>query len=103
MKFDHIALNSSNIKSSVEWYSRNMGCEVEYADETWAMLNCNGTKIALVTKGSHPPHVAFRMSSSIQIPCDEDKIRVHRDGSSYYYGSDPDGNIIEWLVYPEKE
>lgn len=103
MKFDHIALKSSNIKKSVEWYTNTLPCEIEYEDETWAMLNCAGTKIALVVESQHPPHTAFKVNSTLQIPCEESEVKVHRDGSSYYYGSDPDGNIIEWVAYTNDE
>ena len=99
MKIDHIAIVSTDIKRSVGWYSQMLKCEIEYQDETWAMLKCDNLKIALILEGSHPPHIAFKVSSSIQIPCNDEQVKKHRDGSSYYYGSDPDGNIIEWIAY----
>tara|TARA_Y100000816_G_C26055388_1_gene553760 strand:- start:201 stop:515 length:315 start_codon:yes stop_codon:yes gene_type:complete len=103
MKFDHIAVKSTNISKSVDWYCKNLKCCVEYVDESWAMLNCEGTKIALVQEGSHPPHIAFQVESSLKFPCKQSEVRVHRDKSSYYYGSDPDGNIIEWVAYTDEE
>jgi catechol-2,3-dioxygenase len=101
MKFDHVAFNVKCIHDSVEWYKKHLNCDVLHKDDTWAMIKCGNTKIALTLPSQHPSHVAFEVSSSAVIPCDKDKIKVHRDGSSYYYGSDPDGNIIEWLAYPE--
>jgi catechol 2,3-dioxygenase-like lactoylglutathione lyase family enzyme len=101
MKFDHIAINSQNVKKSVDWYVTNLNSEIVYQDDSWAMIMCNGTKIAIVLEGEHPPHLAFKVSSSLSFPCDQSEIKVHRDSSSYYYGSDPDGNIIEWIVYAE--
>ncbi len=101
MKFDHIALSASDIEKSIEWYKKNLSCTVEYVDSTWAMLNCCGTRIALVTKGHHPPHLAFKVESSLKFPCEESDVKIHRDKSSYYYGSDPDGNIVEWVAYPK--
>ncbi len=103
MKFDHIALSTSNIEKSVDWYKKNLNCVIEYVDSTWAMLDCCGTRIALVTKGQHPPHIAFQVESSLKFPCDASKVKHHRDRSSYYYGSDPDGNIIEWVAYTNDE
>jgi len=103
LKFDHIALKSSDIDASIEWYKTCLSCTVDYVDSTWAMLDCNGTKIALVKEGTHPPHLAFQVMSEVKFPCDESLIKKHRDGSSYYYGTDPDGNIIEWVAYPEKQ
>ena len=103
MKFDHVAIKSSDIKRSVEWYKKNLGSKVEYQDESWAMLSVNGTKIALVSKGHHPPHIAFRVENSLKFPCVPEKIKSHRDRSSYYYGADPDGNVIEWIAYTNEE
>lgn len=103
MKFDHIAVKSTNIEKSVKWYCDTLGCSVEYADKTWAMVNCDGAKIALVLEGSHPPHIAFKVESTLKFPCEKEKIKKHRDKSSYYYGSDPDGNIIEWVAYTDEE
>ena len=103
MKFDHVAIKSSNIKRSVEWYKKNLGSEVEYQDETWAMLIIGGTRVALVTKGQHPAHIAFSVESSVKFPCDSGKVKIHRDQSSYYYGSDPDGNVVEWVAYTNEE
>jgi len=105
IEFDHVAFNVASIERSVEWYIKNLGCEIEYSDNSWAMLKCHGTKIALTLDGSHPPHLAFKfkMSSSAIFPCSNSEIKVHRDDSSYYYGSDPDGNIIEWVAYTNEE
>tara|TARA_E500000331_G_C17077781_1_gene635518 strand:- start:353 stop:667 length:315 start_codon:yes stop_codon:yes gene_type:complete len=103
MKFDHIAVNSTNIQRSVEWYCKSLGCVVEYADETWAMINCDGTKLALVLEGSHPPHIAFKVKSALKFPCSKEEVKKHRDNSSYYYGADPDGNIIEWVAYTNED
>ena len=96
-------MKSSDIDKSVSWYKSFLNCTVEYSDDTWAMLECNGTKIALVKEGTHPPHIAFKVESSIKIPCEKFMIKKHRDGSSYYYGTDPDGNIIEWVAYPQEQ
>ena len=103
MKFDHVAIKSSNISNSIEWYNKNLGAEVIYHDETWAMLNVGGVKVALVSKGQHPPHIAIQVESSLKFPCQPEKVKVHRDKSSYYYGSDPDGNVIEWVAYTNEE
>jgi catechol-2,3-dioxygenase len=103
MKFDHVAIRSSDIARSVEWYKQNLNCQVEYQDETWAMLSVGGSKVAIVSKGQHPAHIAFEVESSLKFPCSPEKVKVHRDNSSYYYGSDPDGNVIEWVAYTDEE
>ena len=103
MKFDHVAIKSSDIQRSVAWYTKNFKCNIEYQDDTWALLNIAGSKVAIVTKGHHPPHIAFQVESYLKFPCNLEKVKTHRDGSSYYYGSDPDGNVIEWVAYTNEE
>ena len=103
MEFDHVAIRSANIARSVDWYKNNLDCKIEYQDETWAMIKVGDTKIAIVSKGQHPAHIAFRVENSLKIPCEPSKIKVHRDSSSYYYGADPDGNVIEWVAYTNEE
>ncbi len=100
--FDHIAFNVSDIEKSVSWYVENLSCDVLYQDSTWAMLGIAGTKIALTLPNQHPPHIAFTISSEASLTGSEVEFRKHRDGSSYVYASDPDGNTIEWLVYTDK-
>ena len=99
MKLDHIALNVKNIEISTSWYKDNLGVEVLYQDETWAMLSTGKTKIALTVKSQHPPHLGFAVEKLDNLPCKEAK--YHRDGSAYHYVSDPDGNVIEFLYYPQ--
>ena len=98
MKFDHIALNVKNIHTSVVWYKENMKADVEYEDQTWAMLAVDGIKIALTLEGHHPSHIAFQVDSLSDFP-DGCEIKQHRDGSWYYYDRDLSGNVIEWIKY----
>ncbi len=100
MKIDHIAINVSNIKTSSEWYKNNFGFTIEYIDETWAMLKCENTKLALTLPNQHPNHVAIEVSSLKDFP--EGKIKYHRDGSAYLYRKDPDGNVVEYIYYPRE-
>ena len=100
MKFDHVAVNVADIARSVEWYKDKLGAEVLYQDPSWAFLQAGGTKIALTVAAQHPPHIAFDIGPNP--PADFFKVaKVHRDGSASRYISDPDGNSIEWIHYPE--
>tara|TARA_B100000700_G_C14953916_1_gene813044 strand:- start:951 stop:1295 length:345 start_codon:yes stop_codon:yes gene_type:complete len=101
-KFDHIAVISSNIPKSVAWYKKMLKASVIYQDKTWALVECFDTKIAFVSKDEHSAHLAFRVGSTVNFPCSHEDVKKHRDGSSYYYGSDPDGNIIEWIAYTDE-
>ena len=100
MQLDHIAINVANIEKASEWYQKNLNATVEYIDETWAMLDVGGTKLALTISRQHPPHFAFTLKSLNDFPPDEE-IRYHRDGSAYLYIEDPDGNTIEYVYWPE--
>ena len=102
MKLDHIAIKSDNILASIEWYEKNIGCELIYADSTWGMIKSHDTVIAFVSSDSHKPHIAFKVNSIEEIPCDKKHIKEHRDGSLYHYKSDPFGNVIEWIYWPNQ-
>ena len=97
MKLDHIAINVSDIKKSIEWYVQNLSASVDYEDQTWAMLNVNNTGLALTISQEHPPHIAFNISDLSELQ--EQKIKKHRDGSYYVYVSDPDDNVIEKIYW----
>jgi catechol-2,3-dioxygenase len=101
MQFDHIALNVKSIYESVAWYCNKLKANVEYQDETWAMLTVGGLKVALTKNDHHPPHLALKVESINDFP-DGCEIKSHRDGSWYYYDRDLDGNVIEWITYPQK-
>ena len=99
MKFDHVALSVSDIMKSVEWYKEHLDVTILYQDATWALLEAEGVKIALVLPSQHPGHLAFDIGSE---PSGEfmQQAKPHRDGSLSRYVSDPDGNWIEWIYYP---
>ena len=96
---DHVAISVSDVDTSVSWYVKNCKAIVLHKDETWAMLSVGSTKLALTVKSQHPPHIAFRVDSLEEIPCEKEDIGIHRDGSKYLYARDPDENVIEWIYY----
>ena len=100
---DHIAFKVDSIEAAVEWYTTKIGAAVEYQDETWAMLKIGDVKLALVLPGEHPNHFAIRCNSIHDFPVHPDAVGTHRDGSQYIYLSDPYGNAIEWIHYPEND
>ena len=97
-RLDHVALNVDDINESASWYIENLGADVIYKDETWAMIQVGESKIALTIASQHPPHLGFTVSELSDIPCNDPS--YHRDGSAYHYLTDPDGNTIEFLYYP---
>ena len=90
-KIDHIAIVVTNINHAVNWYTKNRDCEVIYQNESWADLQFENIKLALVLPQDHPPHIAF----------EDDSIEgtEHRDGSESVYDHDTFGNIIEKIKY----
>jgi catechol 2,3-dioxygenase-like lactoylglutathione lyase family enzyme len=100
VRFDHVAINVADIGRSVDWYKTRLGAEVLYQDASWAFLQAGGVKLALTIADQHPPHMAFDVGANP--PEDFFKgAKVHRDGSVSRYVSDPDGNAVEWIHYPE--
>jgi len=99
MKFDHVAVNVEQISRSVAWYRQTLEAQVLYQDDTWALLEAGGVKIALTLKRQHPAHLAFDVGPD---PSEEflATARRHRDGSISRYVTDPDGNALEWIFYP---
>ena len=100
MNLDHVAIQVTDIPRAIEWYKENLGATLKYADETWAMLQVGNCSLALVIPSQHPRHVAFRVSSKKELS--GGKVKVHRDGSSYIYKADSEGNVIE-LIYWEEQ
>jgi catechol 2,3-dioxygenase-like lactoylglutathione lyase family enzyme len=94
-----VAIVVTNIQRAIEWYTKTLEFKIEYSDESWAMLKKDNFKLALTLPGHHPPHIAIRMKSLNDFP--QGEIKYHRDGSAYLYQKDPDGNIIEYIHYPQ--
>lgn len=113
MKFDHIAINSTDISKSVYWFVENLDAELIYEDSTWGLVSLGGAKIAFVTPGQHPPHVAMRLRTMQQLTdkrseliekgleCTE--ISRHRDGTESFYLKGPNNQFFEWIVYPDDD
>lgn len=106
-EFDHIAIKTKDVATSVEFYKRNFdGVEVLHEDETWGLLNVGGMKIALVTQGEHPPHISFRVDMKEEFEeyaaKMNGKIKVHRDRSESFYFKDDSDNAVEIVWYPEE-
>ena len=95
MKIDHIALQVNNINESVNYY-KEYGASVIHQDDTWAFLQFDNIKLALVIEDEHPYHIAFEVD---MLP-HTDNVKKHRDGSISYYIKDPSDNTIEIIQYP---
>jgi catechol 2,3-dioxygenase-like lactoylglutathione lyase family enzyme len=103
MRLDHVAVQASDIEKSVKWYTEQFNATVLYQDKTWAFLQVGGNKIALVTPGQHPPHVAFSVTEDQLAEASRTtgiSVDSHRDGTRGIYIKDPSGNAIELISYP---
>lgn len=92
----HVAIPVSHIANALEWYTSRFKCQVEYMDETWAMLTFANTKIALVLPQEHPPHVSITRPDANKFG----ELTTHRDGLHSVYITDMFGNSIEILETP---
>ena len=97
MKIDHIALQVDDVKESVDYYVDEYGCSIIHCDDTWAFLQFDNIKLALVVEDEHPYHIAFETDDKGVL-----NGTLHRDGSVSKYVKDPSGNTIELIKYPTK-
>ena len=103
-QFDHTAFETDNIAESIAFYQSIFpDLEVLSQDSTWGLVSFAGTKLAFVTPGEHPHHIAFTVASLEELSRLADsygkKIKVHRDRSQSFYISDPSSNAIEFVWY----
>jgi len=92
-KLHHVALAVSSIEDAIAWYTGTLRCRVVYQDETWAMLELDNVRLALVTRDQHPPHIGFMRPDAERFG----RLRPHRDGTRSVYIQDPSGNAVEIL------
>ena len=92
---DHLAICTDDIAKSVIWYIDNFNCNILYQDKSWAMLEFDNVKLALVLPDQHPFHFAILKDDveSYGEPV------THRDGSVSVYVKDRSDNNIEILRY----
>jgi len=103
IEMDHVAVQTPDIAAGVRWYVEQFGAEVLHEDSTWAFLRIGHGKLALVTPGQHPPHVALRVARAeleAAAARGHHEIATHRDGTAGIYIEDPAGNAIEIICYP---
>jgi len=96
MRIDHVAIQVNDIKESIDYYT-GYGATILYQDESWAFLQFDNIKLALITEDQHPYHIAFAVDV-----LDSNDTTKHRDGTESYYVNDPSGNKIEIIKYPEE-
>ena len=93
-RIDHVAIAVVDIASSVAWYTSTFRCAVAHQDETWAMLEFDNLKLALVVSRQHPPHLALKSPEAERFGT----LKTHRDGTRSTYVTDPAGNSVEIMA-----
>jgi extradiol dioxygenase family protein len=96
VRIDHIALQVEDIYEACGWYGANFGAKMLYHDGTWALLEFDNIKMALILPNQHQNHVAVEANPE-NYPNLE--FSQHRDGSNYHYLTDPWGNCVELINY----
>jgi catechol 2,3-dioxygenase-like lactoylglutathione lyase family enzyme len=89
----HVAVPVRDVEEAVRWYSSRFRCRVLYHDPTWAMLEFENTRLALVVPDQHPPHLGFEHPDADAFG----PLTLHRDGTRSIYLQDPSGNSVEIL------
>ncbi len=92
-RIHHVAIPVPNIAKALEWYTSRFNCQVEYVDETWALLEFANAKLALVLPNEHPAHFALSRPDANKFG----DLTAHRDGLNSVYIKDAFGNAIEVL------
>ncbi|MGD9696930.1 MAG: VOC family protein [Thermoleophilia bacterium] len=105
MDFDHVAQQVPDIAQAVEWQTRTIpGTRVLYQDETWALVESGGARLAFVLPGQHPSHLAYRVDDAEleRIAAEHGvAIATHRDASRSIYLRGPGALETEIISYPE--
>jgi len=93
-RLHHIAIPVSEIAPAVEWYQSRFDVEIQYQDDSWALLKFENIAFALVLPDQHPAHFAIeRIDADSYGP-----LTPHRDGTASIYINDPWKNVIEILA-----
>ncbi len=104
MTFDHIAQVVPDIARAVAWHCEVLpGARVLYQDDSWALVEAGGVKVAFVLPGQHPAHVAFRVADEELDRLAVERgatVKPHRDGTRSFYVDGPSGQSIEIISYP---
>ncbi len=92
-KIHHIAIQVQDISKAVTWYKKNFDVHVSYQDNTWAMIDFENTRLALVKPEQHPFHFAIESNEAET----HGNLTKHRDGTASVYINDIDGNYVEMI------
>ena len=92
-RIDHIAVAVTDISAALNWYRANFELNTIYSDESWALIEFENVRLALVLPEQHPPHFAVEKDNLKEF----EPLNSHRDGTKSVYIDDPWGNVIELI------
>ena len=99
MNIDHIAFRVSDLDVAQRWYEKNLGAELQYADQYYRRMLLNNTTLALIDENRYPSnHIGVLVENFDQLPNIGTKIK-HRDGTVGVYIEDPFGHTVEFIWY----
>ena len=102
MIVDHIAIKVKDVDKMQAWYEENLDAVVEAKNNVYARLRLDNTAITLIDKEQYRyGHLGILVDSWEELPAAVFRT-THRDGSIGVYCFDPEGNVIEWIWYPDK-
>jgi len=102
MKIDHIAIRVKDIDKMQQWYEENLDAVVESKNKSYVRLQMDNTIITLIDHTCYQyGHIGVLVKEWGDLP--EKGVRTaHRDGTFGVYCFDPEGNVIEYIWYPDK-
>ena len=102
MIIDHIAIRTKNIDKMQKWYEDNLDAVVETKMDHYVRLSMENTIISLIDYERYQySHLGVLVDKWEQLPAKGVRT-THRDGSIGVYCFDPEGNVIEYIWYPDK-
>ena len=101
MIIDHIAIRVDNLDEMQEWYEKNVGAVLERRDTYYCRMKMDNTIIALIDRKRYPDnHVGVLVKEWKNLPTKGIRL-THRDGTIGVYRKDPEGNVVEYIWYPD--
>ena len=102
MIVDHIAIKVKNIDKMQKWYENNLNAVVESKTNSYVRLRMENTIIALIDCEQYRyDHIGVLVDKWQDLPTRGVRT-THRDGTLGVYCFDPEGNVIEYIWYPDK-
>ena len=103
MKVDHIAIRVKNLDKMQEWYEKNLGALLEAKDTYYVRLKMKNTTISLIDYSKYQySHIGVFVKKWEDLPANGVRT-THRDGAIGVYCFDPEGNVVEYIWYPDNE